>query len=87
MSFNDSAFTISEEGDTENMCLAEKEWGIGKYNEGFIEGFIEGYEEGLRLVAKLVNTLLSENRLEDAKRAAEDKEYRERLMREFNLEY
>ncbi len=78
MTCSDSSFTIPEEEDTEDMCQAEREWGMEKYKEG--------YEKGLLRVAKLVNILLSEKRLEDVKRAVVDKGYRDRLLREFKLD-
>ncbi len=78
MTCSDSSFTIPEEEDTEDMCQAEREWGMGRYNEGFIKGIL--------LVAKLVNILLSEKRIEDVKRAVVDKGYRDRLLREFKLD-
>lgn len=79
---------------TEDMCQAEREWGMEKYKEGYKEGYKKGYEKGFKegfkkgilLVAKLVNTLLSKNRLEDAKRAIEDKEYFDKLIKELKLD-
>lgn len=90
MTYSDSTFIIPEDFYTEDMCQAEREWGLEKYKEGYKKGyekgFKEGFKKGILLVAKLVNTLLSENRLEDAKRAIEDKEYFDKLIKELKLD-
>ena len=36
-------------------------------------------------MSALISKLLQEKRLDDLQRAAEDEEYRERLMKEFNI--
>ena len=41
-----------------------------------------GKAEGANSVALLMKKLFDQNRIEDAKRASEDKEYRTRLMKE-----
>ena len=50
-------------------------------NRGIAKGKAEG-EDTLALVRK---KLFDQNRIEDAKRASEDKEYRTRLMKEFGI--
>ena len=40
---------------------------------------------GVDRMAKLVSILLEEKRYDDAKKASEDPEYREKLMREYKL--
>ena len=44
-----------------------------------------GKAEGANSVALLMKKLFDQNRIEDAKRASEDKEYRARLMKEFGI--
>ena len=56
--------------------------GIAK---GKAEGKIEGKAEGENLMALLVKKLLDQSRIEDVKRASEDKAYRRQLMKEFGI--
>ena len=51
----------------------------------FDDGVVRGREEERRLMSALISKLLQEKRLDDLQRAAEDEEYRERLMKEFNI--
>ena len=44
-----------------------------------------GKAEGADSVALLMKNLFDQNRIEDAKRASEDKEYRTRLMKELGI--
>ena len=44
-----------------------------------------GKAEGANSVALLMKNLFDQNRIEDAKRASEDKEYRTRLMKELGI--
>lgn len=45
----------------------------------------EGRQEGEDRMSKLTELLISENRLEDLTKAAQDKEYRNKLFLEYNL--
>ena len=45
----------------------------------------KGKAEGEDTLALLMKKLFDQNRIEDAKRASEDKEYRARLMKEFGI--
>lgn len=45
----------------------------------------KGVDKGVDLMAKLVKILLSEKRYDDAEKASEDAEYREKLMKEYKL--
>ena len=56
--------------------------GIAK---GIAKGKAEGKIEGEDTLALLMKKLLDQNRIEDVKRASEDKEYRARLMKEFGI--
>ena len=46
----------------------------------------EGKEEGKQAVNTLIQILLKENRIDDLKRAAEDDEYENALLKEYGLE-
>lgn len=56
------------------------------YDDGFKKGEEKGFENGCQSerqnMTKLTRILLEENRLEDLKRATEDKEFLEQLMKE-----
>ena len=45
----------------------------------------KGEIKGKNQMALLVKKLLDQSRIEDVKRASEDKEYRARLMKEFGI--
>ena len=45
----------------------------------------EGREEGEQSMSKLIKILLSENRLDDIDKVTSDKEYRIKLLREFQI--
>ena len=49
------------------------------------EGRAEGRAEGEKLFGTLMSRLIATNRLDDAKRCAEDASYREKLYQEFQL--
>lgn len=53
--------------------------------EGREVGLAEGRAEGTNRMARLVEALLNANRYDDAKKAASDEDFREKLFREFNL--
>ena len=48
-------------------------------------GIAKGKAEGANSVALLMKKLFDQNRIEDAKRASEDKEYRIQLMKELGI--
>ena len=54
--------------------------------EGKIEGIIEGRQEGEEKLATLMNLLYREHRFEDIGRVASDKQYKEKLYKEFNIQ-
>ena len=58
------------------------EKGIAK---GVAKGKAEGEIEGKNQMALLVKKLLDQGRIDDVKRASEDKEYRTRLMKELGI--
>ena len=53
--------------------------------EGKAEGIAEGNAEGKNQMADLMKILLNENRIEDAKRAAEDPAYCDELMKQYGI--
>lgn len=56
--------------------------------EGFSEGYAEGLEEGKKILepyAQLVPLLTKQNRKNDILKAANNKNYEEKLFKEFNL--
>ena len=48
-------------------------------------GRVEGNAEGKEQMADLMKILLTENRIEDAKRAAEDPAYCDELMKQYGI--
>ncbi len=55
------------------------------FAKGEIKGKIEGKIEGQDILALLMEKLFDQNRVEDAKRASKNKEYRTQLMEEFGI--
>ena len=53
--------------------------------EGMAKGRVEGNAEGKNQMADLMKRLLDENRIEDAKRAAEDPAYCDELMKQYGI--
>ena len=53
--------------------------------EGRAEGIVKGNTEGKSQMADLMKRLLDENRIEDAKRAAEDLAYCDELMKQYGI--
>ena len=53
--------------------------------EGIEKGKAEGNTEGKSQMADLMKRLLNENRIEDAKRAAEDLAYCDELMKQYGI--
>ena len=69
--------TDDRKGDPRNMCDV-----LDKVEN---RGIAKGKAEGEDTLALLMKKLFDQNRIEDAKRASEDKEYRARLMKEFGI--
>lgn len=71
------------------QCRQEKgeEVRMGEYyiTKCVRQGRQQGIQEGIQQGMDLIRILLDSGRNEDVKRSAEDKEYREKLLREFNL--
>ena len=56
------------------------------YEEGREQGLEQGREEGMDKLASLTNMLLKQNRLKDIERISSDKDYRNKLPKEFHLD-
>ena len=59
--------------------------GENPQREGIAKGIAEGNAEGKSQMADLMKILLDENRIEDAKRAAEDPAYCDELMKQYGI--
>ena len=67
----------AQKGEMRNMCeILDKIENIGR---------AEGNAEGKEQMADLMKILLTENRIEDAKRAAEDPAYCDELMKQYGI--
>ena len=71
----------AQKGEMRNMCeILDK-----IENRGIEKGKAEGNAEGKSQMADLMKRLLDENRIEDAKRAAEDPAYCDELMKQYGI--
>ena len=71
----------AQKGEMRNMCeILDK-----IENRGIEKGKAEGNAEGKSQMADLMKILLTENRIEDAKRAAEDPAYCDELMKQYGI--
>ena len=75
----------AQKGEMRNMCeILDK-----IENRGIVKGRAEGIEkgniEGKSQMADLMKILFTENRIEDAKRAAEDPAYCDELMKQYGI--
>lgn len=61
--------------------------GLGEsiLQEGFIKGRQEGREEGANNISLLMKKLLDADRVGDAKKASNDRAYRDKLLAEYGL--
>ena len=72
----------AQKGEMRNMCeILDK-----IENRGIEKGKAEGNAEGKSQMADLMKILLTENRIEDAKRAAEDLAYCDELMKQYGID-
>lgn len=53
--------------------------------EGIQKGMQQGMQQGMERISNLMRILLDSGRNEDVRRSVEDKEYRDKLLQEFNL--
>ena len=73
-----------EREEVRDMLLTEYDEQAHIKNEKDIS-FEEGREEGRESLSVLIQKLLAENRLDDVNRVTSDKEYCEKLMKEFKI--
>ena len=66
-----------------NLLESRREGEIEGERRGRIEGRVEGEEK----LATLMNLLYREHRFEDIGRVASDKQYKEKLYKEYNIQY
>lgn len=72
---------LTEYNEARQMELVYREG----HEKGQLEGRREGRLEGQIMISSLMERLLSAGRIEEAKRAASDPEYREQLLRELRM--
>ena len=76
----------AQKGEMRNMCeILDKIENRG-IEKGIEKGKAEGNAEGKSQMADLMKILLTENRIEDAKRAAEDPAYCDELMKQYGID-
>ncbi|MBR5316383.1 MAG: hypothetical protein IKU39_00630 [Lachnospiraceae bacterium] len=73
---------ILTEYDEQAHIKSEKEI---SYEEGKAEGLKEGREEGEDALAKLIQRLQAEERAGDVSKVLSDREYRKKIMKEYNI--
>ena len=73
------------EGRIDRMCNLSEGVYMQGVEEGIEKGIEKGVEQGEERFGKLVGLLTRAGRLEDVAKAAENKEERERLYKEFDL--
>ena len=74
-----------EKGRAEGRVEGRAEGKAEGIAEGIEKGIVKGNTEGKSQMADLMKRLLAENRIEDAKRAAEDPAYCDELMKQYGI--
>lgn len=72
-------------GGIHNMCDVLDRIEDRGLQKGLQQGLQKGIQQGENALAKLMKILFDQGRLEDARRAAEDTEYRHTLMKELSI--
>ncbi len=72
---------LREYDEKRTMELFKNEW----KEEGRQEGRQEGLDEGAKMMGSLMSILYSFGKIDDATRAVEDKEFREKLYKEYGI--
>ena len=68
------------------MSRELEQWLLEERREGFKEGFKEGLKEGEDRVAALFKRMKADGRLQDFSDALKDKNAREKLYKEYDIE-
>ena len=76
------------------MCKAVEEWRQEEREEGRVEGHAEGraegravgHQEGEDKLARLIDALINAGRNDDIAKVATNRNYREKLYLEFNID-
>ena len=79
-------FLSAEELNEIKEVLAMTRLGQMLYDEGVKKGMERGREEGQKQLTELMNKLIEADRLDDLKKVAKDKEFKEQLLKEFGIE-
>ena len=66
--------------------LAMTRLGQMLYDDGVKKGMERGREEGQKQLTELMNKLIEADRLDDLKKVAKDREFKEQLLKEFGIE-
>ena len=75
---------LDREGEKKMNVLLEK-YRKKAVEEGMEKGMEKGFEQGKNHLALLVGRLLEAERMDDLKRVSYDEDYREKLLKEFEL--
>lgn len=76
---------IKQNRDWEGKYMLLEEMMRDERMEGMQEGLKKGMQQGQERINQLIILLSKQNRSEDIIKAASDKEYQEKLLKEFNL--
>ena len=79
-------FLSAEELNEIKEVLAMTRLGQMLYDDGVKKGMERGREEGQKQLTELMNKLIEADRLDDLKKVAKDKEFKEQLLKEFGIE-
>ena len=78
-----------EKGDEKAMTTyydrLKRQWKKEGTEEGMAKGMAEGLEKSEDIMARLMEILVKEGRIDDLAKASEDKSYRKSLLKEFQL--
>ena len=88
--FTNLNLTIPENQEVVDVCKAVEEWRQEEREEGRVEGHAEGravgHQEGEDKLARLIDALINAGRNDDIAKVATDRNYREKLYLEFNID-
>ena len=73
---------ILTEYDEQAHIKKEKDW---SRQEGLVEGISEGISVGKQQLTELYRLLIQEGRMDDLKKATEDSDFQDKLLKEYQL--